>query len=329
MITQLSESLNIPVATSLKGKGVISEQSGMSLGSLGVTSSGTAYGYIVEQADLVVFLGASFNERTSYLWDKKLLENKKVAQIDSNAEQLEKVFDTDIAIQGDIKEVLTGVLSNLKEKGVTSKEFKGIPAYYETQSLDNRDKYASLSRGKFALVEKFFAELEKQFPENALIFDDNIIFAQNFFNVSSRNRYFPNSGISSLGHAIPAAIGARFSADKPTFAILGDGGFQMCCMEIMTAVNYDLPINVVVFNNSTMGLIRKNQSQLYDERFINCDFTNPDFAYLAKSFGINHMKISSNAEVDKLFSNYDLTGAINLIEIMIDKNAFPNYRSGR
>jgi len=329
VVTRLSESLNIPVATSLKGKGVISEQSAMSLGSLGVTSNGTAYGYIVEQADLVIFLGASFNERTSYLWDKKLLDNKKVAQIDSNPEQLEKVFETDIAIQGDIKEVLTGVLSNLKENRVTSKEFKGIPAYYETQGADNRDKYASLSRGKFALVEKFFAELEKRFPENALVFDDNIIFAQNFFNVSTSNRYFPNSGISSLGHAIPAAIGARFSADKPTFAILGDGGFQMCCMEIMTAVNYDLPINVVVFNNSTMGLIRKNQSQLYNERFINCDFTNPDFAYLARSFGINHMKISSDADVDNLFADCDLTGAINLIEIMIDKNAFPNYRSGR
>ena len=329
VVTQLSKSLNIPVATSLKGKGVISEQSEMSLGSLGVTSSGTAYGYIVEQADLVVFLGASFNERTSYLWDKKLLDNKKVAQIDSNAEQLEKVFDTDIAIQGDIKEVLTGVLSNLKEKGVNSKAFKGTPAFTATEGKDNKDKYASLSRGKFALVEKFFAELEKQFPENALIFDDNIIFAQNFFNVSSSNRYFPNSGISSLGHAIPAAIGARFSADKPTFAVLGDGGFQMCCMEIMTAVNYDLPINVVVFNNSTMGLIRKNQSQLYGERFINCDFINPDFAYLAKSFGINHVKITSDADVDNLFSNYDLKASINLIEIMIDKNAFPNYRSGR
>ena len=100
-------------------------------------------------------------------------------------------------------------------------------------------------------------------------------------------------------------------------------------MEIMTAVNYDLPINVVVFNNSTMGLIRKNQSQLYGERFINCDFINPDFAYLAKSFGINHVKITSDADVDNLFSNYDLKASINLIEIMIDKNAFPNYRSGR
>jgi len=329
VVSQLSDSLNIPVATSLKGKGVISEQSAMSLGSLGVTSNGTAYGYIVEHADLVIFLGASFNERTSYLWDKKLLDNKKVAQIDSNPEQLEKVFDTDIAIQGDIKEVLTCVVSNLNEKEIARKEFKGIPAYYETQGPDNRDKYASLSRGKFALVEKFFAELERHFPANAMVFDDNIIFAQNFFNVSSRNAYFPNSGISSLGHAIPAAIGARFSADKPTFAILGDGGFQMCCMEIMTAVNYTIPLNVVIFNNSTMGLIRKNQSQLYNERFINCDFINPDYAYLARSFGINHMKISSDAGVDKLFATCDLTNAINLIEVMIDKNAFPNYRSGR
>ena len=327
VISQLSASLNIPVATSLKGKGVIGDQSELSIGSLGVTSDGRAYKYIVDKADLIIFLGAGFNERTSYLWDQNLLHNKKVAQIDSDPAQLEKVFEADVAIHGDIKEVLAGVLSNLREKGTEKKELAGIETYQNAQG--NGDSHASLSRARFALVEKFYSELEERFPQNALFFDDNIIFAQNFFSVSSSNRYFPNSGISSLGHAIPAAIGARFSSDKPTFAILGDGGFQMCCMEIMTAVNYNLPINVVVFNNSTMGLIRKNQSQLYDERFINCDFINPDFAYLAKSFGINHKKISSDADVDDLFTYSDLVDSINLIEIMIDKNAFPNYRSGR
>ena len=327
VVSQLSASLNIPVATSLKGKGVIGDQSELSLGSLGVTSDGRAYKYIVDKADLVIFLGAGFNERTSYLWDQNLLHNKKVAQIDSDPAQLEKVFEADVAIHGDIKEVLAGVLGNLREKGTEKKELTGIETYQNAQG--NGDSYASLSRAKFALVEKFYSELEERFPQNALFFDDNIIFAQNFFSVSSSNRYFPNSGISSLGHAIPAAIGARFSSDKPTFAILGDGGFQMCCMEIMTAVNYDLPINVVVFNNSTMGLIRKNQSQLYDERFINCDFINPDFAYLAKAFGINHKKIICDADVDDLFANGDLVDSINLIEIMIDNNAFPNYRSGR
>ncbi len=329
VVSQLSESLNIPVATSLKGKGVIGDASELSLGSLGVTSDGNAYRYIVQQADMILFLGAGFNERTSYLWDQKILKNKKVAQIDSDPAQLDKVFEAEVAILGDIKEVLSGVLGNLTEKGVKKKDLNGIPVNRESQVNNNGDSYASLSRAKFSLVEKFFSELAKHFPEKAFFFDDNIIFAQNFFNVSSSNRYFPNSGVSSLGHAIPAAIGARFSADKPTFAILGDGGFQMCCMEIMTAVNYDLPINVVVFNNSTMGLIRKNQSQLYDERFIDCDFVNPDFAYLAKSFGINHKKITFDTDVDELFATIDLVNSINLIEIIIDKNAFPNYRSGR
>ena len=129
---------------------------------------------------------------------------------------------------------------------------------------------------------------------------------------------------------MPASIGAALAVpDRPIISISGDGGFQMCCMEIMTAVNYGIPINVVLFNNSTMGLIRKNQSQLYNERFINCDFINPDYAHLARSFGINHQKVTTTTDVENLFANQDLKNTTNLIEIMIDKNAFPNYRSGR
>ncbi len=319
-VAQLSEALAIPVTTSLKGKGVIGDGSELSLGSLGVTSNGAAYKYMIEHADLVLFLGAGFNERTSYLWDEKLLENKKIAQIDNDPEQLEKVFRADVAIHGDIKDVLTEVLERIEESGAERKSLRQFQSH-----MDGLAKPPS----RFALVEKFYAKLAERFPADAMIFDDNIVFAQNFFHVSSGNRYFPNSGISSLGHAIPAAIGARFSDAKPTFAILGDGGFQMCCMEIMTAVNYAIPLNVVVFNNSTMGLIRKNQFQLYGERYIGCDFVNPDFRWLALSFGINHRKIESEADIDDLFAHSDLTGAINLIEIMIDKDAFPDYVSTR
>ncbi len=328
-VSQLSELMNIPVTTSLKGKGVIGDGSALSLGSLGVTSNGYAYRYIVDHADLVLFLGAGFNERTSYLWDDKLLENKKVAQIDNNHEQLEKVFRADVAIHGDIKGVLTEVLGNIRESGAAGKNLDKFHGHIKGLEKKPSAKGASVRPSKFALVERFFSKLEAHFPEDVLIFDDNIIFAQNFFNVSSANRYFPNSGISSLGHAIPAAIGARFSEKKPTFAILGDGGFQMCCMELMTAVNYGIPLNVVVFNNSTMGLIRKNQFQLYRERFINCDFINPDYQYLALSFGIKHKKVVTESDLDELFADSDLTGDINLIEIMIDKNAFPDYLSGR
>ncbi len=329
-VAELSELMHIPVTTSLKGKGIISEDSPYSLGSLGVTSYSNAYQYIREQSDLLIFLGSGFNERTSYLWDKELMDNKRIVQIDIDEEQLEKVFKADLAIYADIKDVISDVLLRIKAGGEIRDKSLDTAAALKTLEEDNEtESNAGEFQSRFPLIELFFSRLEKQFPENIQIFDDNIIFAQNFFNVSSRNRYYPNSGISSLGQAIPAAIGARFIEHKPTFAILGDGGFQMCCMEIMTAVNYDLPLNIVMFNNATMGLIRKNQSQQYNQRYINCDFVNPDYEALAKSFSINYRLVKEAADLDPLFARTHFTDAINLIEIIIDKNTFPNYISKR
>ncbi len=322
-VDELSRLLNIPVTTSLKAKGVISEQSDLSLGSLGVTSYSEAYNYIIDKADLLIFLGAGFNERTSYLWDKSLLNNKKIIQVDTDSEQLEKVFKADLAIQGDIRQIIAGTLDNLKHQRTQQKTFNRAPVHQP----DNSD--AQLFRERFSLIKKFFDEVEQHFAKNVMVFDDNVIFAQNFFNVSNGNRYYSNSGISSLGHAIPAAIGARFAVDNPTIAILGDGGFQMCCMELMTAVNYNIPLTVVMFSNSTMGLIRKNQFQQYEQRFIDCDFINPNFKLLAQSFGINYRKIEQQNDLPGLFSEIDYLSSINLVEIMIDKNLFPTYSSRR
>jgi len=326
-VARLSRDFNIPVATSLKGKGVIDEGSALALGSLGVTSHGRAYRYLVEQADLLILLGAGFNERTSYLWDEQLLAGKRIAQIDHDPEQLDKVFQADLALHADIRQALIALLKRLDEQGVAPKARPVIEADPEPiwQGAPGNGGGAP----DFTLIRRFFARLAAAFPRGALLFDDNILFAQNFFDVSAANRYFPNSGISSLGHAIPAAIGARFGVEGPTFAILGDGGFQMCGFELMTAVNYQIPLNVVLLNNGGMGLIRKNQVQLYHSRFIDCDFVNPDFARLADAFGIRHCRVADEADLDRLFADYDLVNGLNLIEIPIGKDAFPNYLSRR
>ncbi|MES9850488.1 MAG: thiamine pyrophosphate-binding protein [Candidatus Thiodiazotropha sp. L084R] len=327
-LSEFSNLLNIPVASSLKAKGVVSEQSALSLGSLGVTSNGVAYQYIREKADLLIVLGASFNERTSYVWDKSLLGNLKILQIDQAAHQLGKVFNTDLAICGDIRQVLESLLNALNAQK------RELPATLKTEQSISQLKSTSdngyaIFKSGFSLVETFYKELSARFPDEIRVFDDNIIFAQNFYDVTSHHHYHPNAGISSLGHAIPAAIGAQFNEILPSFAILGDGGFQMCCMEIMTAVNYDKPLNIVIFNNGTMGLIRKNQHQLYEKRFINCDFINPDYRLLAQSFGIQYQQITNIDELEDLFDNQDLRQSINLIDISIDKNAFPSYSSKR
>jgi acetolactate synthase-1/2/3 large subunit len=329
IVAAFAERFNIPVTTSLKAKGVVAEGTPLSLGCLGVTSNGDAYRYLTEHADLLLFLGAGFNERTSYLWDKKLLANKKIAQVDRDPAQLGRVFQPDVAICGDIRTVMEDLLAALEADGMPPKARTQLDAHQAGLTPPAGGTLAAEPEA-FRLIQSFFSQLAQHFPRNALVFDDNIVFAQSYFDVSHRNHYFPNTGISSLGHAIPAAIGARcFAPDSPTFAILGDGGFQMCCMEMMTAVNYGIPLNVVVINNGTLSLIRKNQFQLYGERYIDCDFNNPDFGLLAQSFGVKHYRIETEAELDALFSDADLIGSINLIEILLDKQAFPRYLSAR
>ncbi|HEY9098290.1 MAG TPA: thiamine pyrophosphate-binding protein [Thiobacillus sp.] len=329
LVAAFAKRFNIPVTTSLKAKGVVAEGTSLSLGCLGVTSNGDAYRYMVEHADLLIFLGAGFNERTSYMWDAKLLANKKIVQVDRDATQIGRVFHPDTAICGDMLAVMEDVFAVLQADDMPAKSLDQLESHRATLASPADDDRA-VQTEPFHLIQRFFGALTQRFPHNALVFDDNIVFAQSYFDVSDRNHYFPNTGISSLGHALPAAIGARcFSPGSPTFAILGDGGFQMCCMEMMTAVNYGIPLNVVVINNGTLSLIRKNQFQLYGERYIDCDFVNPDFGLLAQSFGVAHYRIETEAELDQTFSHADLSGGINLIEILLDKHAFPRYLSAR
>lgn len=328
-LRKFSDHLNIPVATSLKGKGAIDERSELALGSLGVTSSGHAMHYFMEEADLIILLGAGFNERTSYVWKQGVLNPSKIIQVDRNVAQLEKVFKADLAIQSDLGDFLKSMNACCVPQGLEPKPRPDIAAFKRHIDQQNLVHDTVIFGDKFALVKTLFARLEQHFDEGIVLVDDNIIFAQNLYRVKADDLFVPNTGVSSLGHAIPAAIGARFALKKPMFAILGDGGFQMCCMEIMTAVNYQIPLTIIMFNNQTLGLIRKNQHQQYQQRFLDCDFQNPDYALLAQSFGINHFKIASDADCQQVFELADFHHGINLIELMVDQDAYPNYSSRR
>ncbi len=329
----ISEQLNIPVTSSLKAKGAINERSVLSLGSLGVTSEGYAMRYLEQEADLVLLLGAGFNERTSYVWDDKLLAGKKLIQVDNDSQQLEKVFRADLVVQADLGAYLRALETAIQEKRITAKAPVDIAAFRKTAQAQIDAAGETIFNEKFDHVRAFYGWLETQFPQGLIMFDDNIVFAQSFYRVASDDHFYPNTGISSLGHAIPAAIGAgcnnKGETGKPLFAIIGDGGFQMCGMEIMTAVNYNIPVNIVLFNNDTMGLIRKNQHQHYHDRYIDCDFTNPDYAKLAQSFGIEHVRVENEQQLAGLSEKMDFLNDINLIEIILDKDAYPNYSSRR
>ncbi len=325
----ISKRLNIPVTSSLKGKGAIDERSALSLGSLGVTSGGYALRYLEQKADLVMILGAGFNERTSYVWDRNLLPGKKIIQVDNDLQQLQKVFRADLALQADLGAYLRALEAAILNLHVPAKQPVDVAAFIAAAQADIDQAGERIFDARFDHVRAFYRWLEQQFPDGLVMFDDNIVFAQNFYRVSRQDRFYPNTGISSLGHAIPAAIGAACITEQPLFAMIGDGGFHMCAMELMTAVNYGFPLNVVLFNNNTMGLIRKNQHQHYNDRFIDCDFKNPDFATLAQSFGVHHVRIENEQDLSGLAESVDFHHGVNLIEILVDQDAYPNYSSRR
>ena len=327
-LQRISERLNIPVTSSLKAKGAVDERSPLALGSLGVTSGGYAMRYLQQQADLALVLGAGFNERTSYVWDKHLLAGKKLIQVDNDAQQLEKVFRADLVVQADLGAYLRALEAGIQSSKLPAKEPVDVAAFVAAAKAQFDAAGETIFNHQFDHVEALYRWLEQRFPEGLVMFDDNIVFAQNFYRVSAKDRFYPNTGVSSLGHAIPAAIGAGCSVKQPLFAMIGDGGFHMCAMELMTAVNYKIPLNVVLFNNNTMGLIRKNQHQHYQDRFIDCDFVNPDYATLAKSFGIRHVRVENAQDLGKL-AGVDFAHDINLIEVMVDQDAYPNYSSRR
>ena len=313
---------DIPLATTLKARGILPETSSLSLGVLGITSNELAFRYITEKADLLIIAGASFGERTSYNWNNELTKGKKIIQIDNKEEHLNKVFTADIALDMDVKTFF----SRLNEKTGDMINRKD-----PTEVLYYRSKYRNqdLRDNEFILVSYFLNMLNDHFSGDAAIFDDNIIYMQRFCHVLKSRSYFPNSGLSSLGHAVPAAIGAKLATEKPVIALLGDGGFQMCCMEIMTAVNYNVPITIILLNNASLGLVRKNQFYNYAGRFIASEFINPDYRKLAESFGIEYFRVASPAEAGDVFKTADFRHKINLVEVLLDKDEFPKYSSGR
>jgi acetolactate synthase-1/2/3 large subunit len=319
LIAEFCSKTRIPLATTLKARGIIPESSDLCLGVLGITSTELAQRYISENADLLIFAGASFGERTSYNWDQKLLKGKTIIQIDHIEKQLNKVFQADLALYADVK----AFFEMLNTEQILPKDSEDVKKY--------RSRYANhdVKDNEFLLISHFLRNLNRFFEGNVSIFDDNIIYMQRFCEILSSRSYFPNSGLSSLGHAIPAAIGAKLSTSRPVISIIGDGGFQMCCMEIMTAVNYQIPFTVIMLNNGTLGLVRKNQFYNYGGRFIASDFTNPDFSKLAESFNIHYYRVSSTSEADRIFQLVDFQNNINLIDVILDKDEFPKYSSGR
>ncbi len=332
-LMELAEMMDIPVATSPKGKGVMSELHPLSLGVLGFAGSPVAQEYIIkEDVDVMLAVGTSFNEWMTTGWDKRLLPTKSMIQIDIDYDEIGKNYYVDVGISGDAKTVLGELIYELRR-----------------QCSENRPAGGSRPKGVKSLTDKFtennksmdsmpckpqrvIMDLVASLPKDVLYFVDNgssMAWAIRYIPITVPYSFFVGLGFASMGFAVAASIGGKLAAgEKPVVALVGDGSFLMNGMEIATAVNYNIPVIWVVMNNSMLGMVYHARKLAAIPEGIISTFKQVDFVQLAEGLGARGIRITKPGEINrKMMDKIISSGRPTVLDVIIDPKEVPPIHS--
>ncbi len=286
----LAEQCAIPVLTDLACKSAIDEHSTMFLGCLGVLGHKAAERYLKEKSDLVITVGQTFNEISTLSWDPALGPDGHLIQLDSDPEEIGKVYPVSAATAGHLSEILLQLAASLGDLAGSAR------AERERTVAQMREKYPLFTEDEMEsdatplLPQRVVAELQQALPEDALVLSDSSKWTRwlgRYFQ-ARRNAFVTAHDYEPMGWAVAGAIGAQYACpDRPIVCVSGDGAFLMSGLELATAAAHNLPIIWIIMNDARLGIIHDLQTGLYGGRYISTDLKNPDFIQFAASFGIS------------------------------------------
>ena len=297
----LAEKLNAPVIVTRNGKGVLSEDHPLALQ--------ICYGYLgreaLQRADCLIGIGPRFTSIDTRNWSLELPQ--PFIQIDEDADEIGREYPCDVGVVGDMKLTLQALVEDIApgENGWNEtlselrKKFDAqpsLPVIHELQDVLPRDTIYAID--VHALGYASFAE----FP----IYDP-------------RTFLYPNIGVA-LGHAYPAAIGAKVAhPDRPVICFSGDGGFLMGAVEMATAMKYGINVVAIVVNDSALSAIKGSQIKGCEGRTIDTDLVNPDFVEFAKSFGAYAKRVEDLGDFKETLRDALAAEQPALIEVMLQE----------
>nr|YP_010451160.1 acetohydroxyacid synthetase large subunit [Vischeria punctata]AOW70932.1 acetohydroxyacid synthetase large subunit [Vischeria sp. CAUP Q 202]UTV00941.1 acetohydroxyacid synthetase large subunit [Vischeria punctata] len=290
----LAEKFEIPVTTTLMGKGAFHENHCLCLGMLGM--HGTAYAnFAVSECDLLIAVGARFDDRvTGKLED--FASQSQILQIDIDPHEVGKNKIPHLAILGDIKKVLQQLL----------KHSTLVPSFDSTQTKFWRERIIKWKKRYPLIIPKTNTELSPQYIVNRVselfpnaYFTTDVgqhqMWAAQFLKCNIR-KWLSSAGLGTMGYGLPAAVGTQLAFPNSTvICISGDASFQMNLQELGTISQYKLPIKIFILNNRWQGMVRQWQQSFYDERYSHSSMKDgmPDFVMLAESYGIKSKRIQT------------------------------------
>jgi acetolactate synthase-1/2/3 large subunit len=286
---------NYPVAMTLLGIGCFPASDPLNLGMMGM--HGEAWvNNAIQEADLLIAVGMRFDDRvTGDL--RTYARNARKIHIEIDRAEINKNVKVDAALVGDAREVLERITPHVDTRGHADwirhiKELKGDSAVRDIQSLpDNGHLYAA----------HVINDIWKETRGEAIVVTDvgqHQMWEAQYYHHNQPRTLITSGGLGTMGFALPAAIGAKFSKpDSEVWVVVGDGGFQMTMSELATIVQEKINIKIAIINNGYLGMVRQWQEFFYDKRYVATPLVAPDFAALANAFGIRGERITARADV--------------------------------
>ena len=297
LLIEFAEKAGAPVACTLLGLGGFPASHPLSLGMMGM--HGEAWvNTSIQEADLLIALGMRFDDRVTGRLDRYAPTAKKI-HVEVDPSEVNKNVKVDVALIGDVRQALTGLVPGLAHAGRTApwlariEALKGKSAVIDIQSLPTTDKlYAA----------HVIHDLWRLTEGKALVVTDvgqHQMWEAQYYKHDFPRRLITSGGLGTMGFALPAAIGARFAhpTGEDIWVIAGDGGFQMTACELTTCAQEGIKVNIAIINNGYLGMVRQWQEFFYGGRYVATPLRSPDFVKLAEAHGLVGLRVTRREEV--------------------------------
>ncbi len=326
-VRKLAEAANLPVTMTLMGLGAFPGDHRLSLGMLGMHGTAAA-NYAVTESDLIIAVGARFDDRVTGRVDS-FAPSAKVIHIDIDPTSISKNVRAHIPVVGDAKSILTEMLPLVTHSAREA---------WHTQIEDWKRKHPINYNGNGRRIkpQSVIQQLCKMAPQDTIIATEvgqNQMWTALWYTFRRPRTLLSSGGLGTMGFGFPAAIGAQVAWPGRTVVdIAGDGSIQMNIQELGTAVQYKLPVKIVILNNGCLGMVRQWQELFYKQRYsqtILC--ATPDFVKLAEAYGATGYRVTDPSEVgDALQKTLRTDGPVILdVRVEQEENVFPMVPAGQ
>ena len=334
-LTELAETMQIPVVTTLMGKGAFPASHHLNYGPIGMHGSKFA-NMIMTESDLIIAAGARFSDRVT----GKLSEfapNAKVIHIDIDPAEIGKVREVRVPIVGDLKGVLGNMVAELAKQAVPP-----APASWVEQADEWRKRFPFYHPGVGDRPDEIVPEIVMSTlsgmldPEKSVVVTEvgqHQMWAAQHIQRETPRSFITSGGLGTMGFGFPASIGAALGCpDKTVVCVAGDGSFQMNTQEMATAAIQNVPVKVLIMDNRCLGMVHQWQKLFYNERYSSTLLDPvPDFVKLAEAYGWQAAQVSRpNDLVDALEAMLCAEGPY-LLDVVIsrDQNVYPMVAPGK